>query len=221
MELPSWIGTALILFIIQTSFNSSRVNCQVYKRTNTGVSFAQFVGNPFTRLNVSLLESLQVSSLGECTFECINHHNCFSVNFGNQAHGKHTCELINTDKFNQPGNFVISQEFYHYNIKVGPDNSFVLVVKSSVWINVMLCYEIIVNYCNVAAELQQQNLRFDDSESWLYDLSAFISNIFNFSTEKWTPICCKFDVYCNICSWCRSWFRNLGFNRETNRVCKI
>jgi len=111
----------LILFII-TSFNSARVNCQDFKRTNSGVSFAQFVGNPFTRLNASLLATLQVSSLGECTYECINHHDCFSVNFGNRVHVTHTCELINSDKFNQPDRFAISQEFYHYNIKVGWDS---------------------------------------------------------------------------------------------------
>ena len=108
----------LILFII-ASFKSARVNCQDFKRTNSGVSFAQFVGNPFTRLNASLLATLQVSSLGECTYECINHHDCFSVNFGNRVHVTHTCELINSDKFNQPDRFAISQEFYHYNIKVG------------------------------------------------------------------------------------------------------
>lgn len=119
MELSYWIGPALIFYIV-ASFNSSRVNCQNYKRTNSGVSFAQFVGNPFTRLNASLIATLQVSSLGECTLECINHHDCFSVNFGNQGHGKHTCELVNADKFNQPGKFTISQEFYHYNIKVSP-----------------------------------------------------------------------------------------------------
>ena len=121
MGLLSWIRTPLILrvFII-ASFSSPGANSQGFKRTNSGVSFAQFVGNPFTRLNASLLETLQVSSLGECTLECINHHECFSVNFGNRVHGTHTCELIYTDKFNQPNRFGISQEFYHYNIKVGP-----------------------------------------------------------------------------------------------------
>ena len=108
----------LILFII-ASFNSPRVNCQDFKRTNSGISFAQFVGNPFTRLNASLLATLQVSSLGECTFECINHHHCLSVNFAYRVHGTHTCELINMDKISQPDRFAISQEFYHYNIKVG------------------------------------------------------------------------------------------------------
>ena len=123
MELLSWIRTPLILFII-VSFNSPGANSQSLKRTNSGVSFAQFVGNPFTRLNASLLATLQVSSLGECTFECINHHDCFSVNFGNRVHGAHTCELINTDKFSQPDRFAVSQEFYHYNIKVGRNSIF-------------------------------------------------------------------------------------------------
>ena len=118
----SWIRTPLILFII-ASFNSSRANSQGFKRTHSGLSFAQFVSNPFTTLNASLLATLQVSSLGECTFECINRHDCFSVNFVYRVHGTHTCELINTDKFNQPDRFVISQEFYHYNIKVFPSSS--------------------------------------------------------------------------------------------------
>jgi len=139
MEILSWIRIPLIRFII-ASFNSSRVNCQHFKRTDSGVSFAQFVGNPFTRLNASFLATLQVSSLGECTFECINHHDCFSVNFGNRVHGTHSCELINSDKFNQPDRFAINQEFYHYNIEVGP---------SSALINVTMLCKIMVNYCNV------------------------------------------------------------------------
>ena len=124
MELPSWIRATLVLFTL-ASFNSPRANSQDFKRTKSGdsVSFAQFVGNPFKRLNASLLATLQVSSLGECTFECLSHHNCFSVNFGNRVQGTHTCELINTDKFIQPDRFAISQEFCHYNIKVGPSSS--------------------------------------------------------------------------------------------------
>ena len=124
MELPSWIIATLILFIT-ASLNSPRANSQDFKRTESedSVKFAQFVGNPFKRLNASLLATLQVSSLGECTFECLNHHNCFSVNFGNRVHGTHICELINADKFIQPDKFAISQEFYHYNIKVGPSSS--------------------------------------------------------------------------------------------------
>ena len=123
MELLSWIRPPLIVFII-ASFNTPRANSQDFsKRTNSGVSFAQFVGNPFTRLNASLLATLKVSNLDECAFECLDHHNCISVNFGNRVHETHICELINTDKFIQPDRLAISQEFYHYNIKVGPSSS--------------------------------------------------------------------------------------------------
>ena len=122
MELLSWIRAFFILFVI-TSLNSPRANSQDFKRTKSGVSFGQFVGNPFTRLNASLLATLKVSNLDECAFECLDHHNCISVNFGNRVHETHICELINTDKFIQPDRFAISQEFYHYNIKVGPSSS--------------------------------------------------------------------------------------------------
>ncbi|KAL9952300.1 hypothetical protein ACROYT_G039535 [Oculina patagonica] len=117
MDLSAWIASFYILVSIAT-FNLPIVNCQSFQRSNSRGSFAHFVGNPFTRLTASVLATLQVSSLGECTFECINNHGCFSVNFGDQAEeGKHTCELINTDRFSQPDNFVISQDFHHYNIK--------------------------------------------------------------------------------------------------------
>ena len=154
MELPSWIRPPLLLFII-ASFNSPRANSQDFQRAKSGVSFAQFFGNPFTRLNASLLATLQVSSLDECAFECLNHHNCFSVNFGNRVHGTHICELINTDKFIQPDRFAVNQEFYHYNIKVGPSSC---------------CYSAMRNYCKSLQCLLQRNvsknkLQFGDSGS--------------------------------------------------------
>ncbi len=121
MELSVWIASFYILVSIAT-FNLPIVNCQSFQRSNSRGSFAHFVGNPFTRLTASVLATLQVSSLGECTFECINNHECFSVNFGDQAEeGKHICELINTDRFSQPDKFVISQDFHHYNIKVSKE----------------------------------------------------------------------------------------------------
>lgn len=120
MEISScWKGTFYILVSVAT-FNLSIANCQSFRRSNFRGSFVHFVGNPFTKLNASVLTKLQVSSLGECTFECINSPECFSVNFGNQAkEGKYICELMNTDRFTQPGKFSISQDFHHYNIKVG------------------------------------------------------------------------------------------------------
>ena len=124
MELSAWIGIFYILVSIAT-FKLPMVNCQSFQRSNSRVSFAHFVGNPFTKLYASVLATLQVSRIGECTLECINNHECFSVNFINQAEGgKHICELINTDRFTQPDKFGINQDFHHYNIKVGKFNCY-------------------------------------------------------------------------------------------------
>ena len=117
MELSSYFGTFYFL-VNFVAFNLPTANCQSFKRSiNSHVRYAQFVGNPFTKLKASLLATLQVSSLGECTLGCINNQECFSVNFGD-TQGRHICELINTDRFSQPDKFAASQDFYHYNIKV-------------------------------------------------------------------------------------------------------
>ena len=121
MELPSWMGKLYVLAsLIAAIFDVTTVHCQSFKRSlNSRISYAQFVGNPLTKLTILPLATLQVSSLGECTFECINNKECFSVNFGAKTPGKHVCELINTDRFSQLDKFAASQDFDHYNIKVG------------------------------------------------------------------------------------------------------
>jgi len=110
---------AIFYFLVCVlSFHSSTVNCQSFKRDNSRLSYAKFVRNPFKKLVASSLSTLKVSSIGECTLECVNHQECLSVNFGNQDQGKHTCELIDTDRFKQPEIFTASQDFHHYSIKV-------------------------------------------------------------------------------------------------------
>ena len=100
-------------------FHLTLVNCESYKRNNLGLGYANFVRNQFSKLTASYLATVQVSSLGQCTLECISHKQCVSVNFGeNQSQGRHTCELMKTDKFKTPENFTSSQDFHHYNIKV-------------------------------------------------------------------------------------------------------
>lgn len=117
MEPFSWIGKSSMLANI-VIFYLSLVNCESFKRDDTGVNYANFVRNPFSKLTKSSLVTVQVSSLGECTLECIKHRECVSVNFGNQNQGRHSCELINTDKFVNPAKFTVSQDFHHYHIKV-------------------------------------------------------------------------------------------------------
>ena len=77
-----------------------------------------FVNNPQKKLVVSSITTSQVSTISECTLECLKHQECVSVNFGKKNGTKYTCELINTDMFQQPDKLSVSQDFDHYNIKV-------------------------------------------------------------------------------------------------------
>ena len=113
-----WARTFYVFVSITFSYFST-VTCDNsnFKRSSR-TSYAQFVRNPNTKLTASSLATVQVSSLGECTLECVNHQECESVNFGKKDQEKHTCELINTDRFKVPNKLSFNQNFHHYNIKV-------------------------------------------------------------------------------------------------------
>lgn len=98
------------------------IRAQNVKREKQGVSFAKFVKASSVKLDEpqNQLASLKVSRPGECTFECVNNHECYSVNFasGSDDNGKHSCELLKVDKFSRPNNVYKTKEFNHYFIKV-------------------------------------------------------------------------------------------------------
>lgn len=85
-----------------------------------GVKYAYFVKNPSHRLNSAVLASFMVSKLLECTFQCINNQECYSVNFAvvSRLDGRHACELLNADKFQNSSDLLQSDSFDHYNIMV-------------------------------------------------------------------------------------------------------
>jgi len=107
-----------LTLIILLFYPYSSTCAQNFKREKQGVSFAKFVKASSVKLNALKVANLKVSRVGECTFECINHHECYSVNFGASLDGKHSCELLGTDKFSQSKHLVESREFDHYYIKV-------------------------------------------------------------------------------------------------------
>lgn len=116
MKFIHWI-TSFYLFmsvlLLPIAYNHSK-NLQ----RNFWVSYAMFVNNPQTKLVVSSITTSQVSTISECTLECLKHQECVSVNFGKKNGTKYACELINTDMFQQPDKLSGSQDFDHYNIKV-------------------------------------------------------------------------------------------------------
>lgn len=98
----------------------SLIRAQNFQQVKQGVSFAHFVRDRSVILNVNNRVCLSVSKLGECTFECINHEECYSLNFGHtqSANGTYACELLRTNKFLKAGKLAASDKFDHYFIKV-------------------------------------------------------------------------------------------------------
>ena len=114
----------LIVFFLH---RCALTRAQNFQREKHGLSFAKFLKekDSSVKLNSAFkLASLMVSKLGECTFECINNQECYSVNFGRNSPDarKHSCELLEKDKFRQPSGLVISDDFDHYYIKVSLGN---------------------------------------------------------------------------------------------------
>ena len=83
------------------------------------VNLAYFVNNPSHRLNGAVLVSFMVLSPIECAYQCIHNQDCYSFNFAaTLLDGRHSCELLNTDKFLNSEDLVCHDGFDHYNSKV-------------------------------------------------------------------------------------------------------
>ena len=110
----------VIPLIFATSIYTS-TSAQNFRRDgkHDTVNFAHFVNNPSQRLNGAVLVSFMVLSPAECAYQCINNQDCYSFNFAaTSLNGRHSCELLNTDKFFNCDDLVCHAGFNHYNIKV-------------------------------------------------------------------------------------------------------
>ena len=86
---------------------------------HNAVNFAHFVKNPSHRLNGAVLIIFMVWSPAECAYQCINNQDCFSFNFAaTSLDGRHSCQLLNTDRFLNSDDLVCHAGFDHYNIRV-------------------------------------------------------------------------------------------------------
>lgn len=90
-------------------------------RFQHGVSYANFVAHTFQHLQGSLLDSsCEVFRAKECAFACVANDPCvsFNVALSPKENGKLRCELLSEDMFKSPEKLTVSQQFYHYSIKV-------------------------------------------------------------------------------------------------------
>ena len=79
-----------------------------------GERHAYFVKDPAKRLNSSILDCFMVSEPMGCFFRCISYQECYSVNFAAVSHdGRHICELLNAEKFQNSSSILHSISFDH------------------------------------------------------------------------------------------------------------
>lgn len=107
---------------IAGSSNPSSSAPSSFKRDQIDKSgYVNFVKHENSFLNVTAVMTSFVSKSGECGFVCSKHSKGFSFNFAvnPDENGKHVCEILSTDKYNDSAKFLTNKSGQsHYSIKV-------------------------------------------------------------------------------------------------------
>ena len=82
---------------------------------------ALFSVDEFHYLNVPRIGIFTAYDDFECTFKCLNHPLCISVNLASESEGKLWCELLSSDKYSDPKEYKQNKSSHHYYIMVRPD----------------------------------------------------------------------------------------------------
>ena len=112
------------LFVIHVfSLNEVSGAKNMKKTTGQGISYANFVRDPFHYLNATKICSslVHVDACNvDCGAACLSDPSCVSFNVAARPdiHGHLPCEILATDKYNSSDQFQQNQEFHHYSIYV-------------------------------------------------------------------------------------------------------
>ncbi|RMX51036.1 hypothetical protein pdam_00024559, partial [Pocillopora damicornis] len=81
-----------------------------------------FSKHEFHHLNVSLVGTVAVSDVFDCTLQCLSNPFCFSVNLAafKGAHGILWCELLSSDKFRNSTEYKGNKSSHHFAIENQP-----------------------------------------------------------------------------------------------------
>ena len=118
------LSPVLAFIIISFYQAASEVNIdgsKALKRdAGEGVAYDNFATHKFRYLNGTPLLSASVKEPRECGKLCVDHSPCFSTNLAafRGQDGKMICELLPSDKYNNPDKFIDNATFHHLSIKV-------------------------------------------------------------------------------------------------------
>ena len=110
------------LFLIVHFFSLNEVSGAKNNKRNTGqgLSYANFVRDPFHYLNATKVGSSLVANVALCNLDCLANPSCVSLNVAAEPdiYGHLLCELLATDKYNSSDQFHKNPEFHFYSLYV-------------------------------------------------------------------------------------------------------
>lgn len=98
--------------------------CYVLKGFNQGsfgdLVYVNYVVDEFSYLNITSVSAYLIEDANDCGFACLENTSCFSYNLAASpdSNGKLLCELLPSDKYNNPDKFVSNKFFHHFSISV-------------------------------------------------------------------------------------------------------
>ena len=113
-----------LLFLQLLRVSHSTEDTRVFQHDeNSAISFANFEVHKSHRLLLppAVNSTTNETSYVDCAFSCVLLPWCLSYNFQNtpDKYGKHLCEALSIDKYNNSKDFRPSVDFDHYSIVVG------------------------------------------------------------------------------------------------------
>ena len=108
------------LFVIHIFSLNEVSGAKNRETTGQGLSYANFVRDPFHYLNATKVGSSFVTKASACNLACVDNPSCVSFNVAAEPdiYGHLLCELLATDKYNSSDQFKENPGFHHYSIYV-------------------------------------------------------------------------------------------------------
>ena len=125
----SWCKCCFLLFLYQALTPNYEASG---RELNPDERSAYFRQNDFSYLNINPVgTSLVVQSI-ECALTCLQHIyiSCFSLNLAafSDNKGKHLCEHLPSDKYNNSEKFVGSKTYHHFSIWVSQNKGTLMIL---------------------------------------------------------------------------------------------
>ena len=138
------------LFVIHFLSAEREVSGAKNKEMGQGLSYGNFVRDPFHHLNATIVGSSLVSKVSGCGLSCVDERTCVSFNVAAKPvdnFGHLPCELLATDKYNASDQFHENPDFHYYSIhvsSVGTNFFFVQVFDHVNYVKVKISVSFIV-----------------------------------------------------------------------------